>query len=102
MTQTARSTYPIPYGNRILVRRDDAESESKGGILIPDVSKEKPTEGKVLCVGEGRMNEHGIVVVPNIRRGAAVVFSRYAGTEIDHDGETLVVLNADDVLAVRG
>jgi chaperonin GroES len=98
---TKTKTLPIPYGNRILVRRAEAESKSKGGIVLPDVSKEKPTTGMVLKVGEGvwdaaraEWDEIGL------SEGETVLFSRYGGTEIDVDGETLVILNADDVLAV--
>jgi chaperonin GroES len=99
MTKT--KTLPIPHGNRILVRRAAAEAKSKGGIVLPDVSKEKPTTGEVLAVGEGRHSESGSFThLPGVAVGETVVFSRYGGTEIDVAGETLVILNADDVLAV--
>jgi chaperonin GroES len=101
MTSATKSkTLPIPHGNRILVRRDEIESKSKGGIVLPDVAKEKPTTGEVLRVGEGRLLEDGTYSGLQGFMGQIVIFSRYGGTEIDVDGETLVVLNADDVLAV--
>jgi chaperonin GroES len=98
---TKMKTLPTPYGNRILVRRAEAESKSKGGIVLPDVSKEKPTAGLVLKVPEGVWSEEkGEYESLDILEGSTVIFSRYGGTEIDVDGETLVILNADDVLAV--
>jgi chaperonin GroES len=97
---TKTKTLPIPYGNRILVRRAEAESKSKGGIVLPDVSKEKPTMGTVLASGRGRMTDGGDLVSTGFVPDDVVIFSRYGGTEIDVDGETLVILNADDVLAV--
>lgn len=84
----------IPLGERVLVKAIEVETKTKGGIVLPDtVSKEQPTIGEVLAVGEGEK-------VKNIKAGQKVIYSKYAGTEIKKDGDKFLLLNAEDVLAI--
>ena len=89
-----------PIGNRVLVKRDDAESKSEGGILIPENAKDKQKTGKVIAVGDGRTLEDGVRISIPLMKGQRVVFNAYAGAEIKHQGETYLILGMDDVLAV--
>ncbi|MEM8727308.1 MAG: co-chaperone GroES [Chlamydiota bacterium] len=89
-----------PLGNRILVKRSEAQT-SKGGILLPDSAQEKPKQGEVLAVGPGRMGEDGVVKPMELETGNRVLFGGFAGTEVkgDEDAEFLI-LSEEDVLAV--
>jgi chaperonin GroES len=89
-----------PLGDKILVKRLEAETKTKSGIVLPDAAKEKPKRGKVIAVGNGRRNDKGEVVALTVKKGDDVVFSSYAGTEIKIDGEDVLVMSEDDVLAV--
>ena len=90
-----------PLHDRVLVRRIDAEEKTAGGIIIPDTAKEKPQQGEVLAVGEGRWDEDGEKRIPvDVKVGDTVVYSKYGGTEITVDGEDLLILNGRDVLAI--
>lgn len=89
-----------PLGDKVLVKRVEAESKTKSGIVLPDTAKEKPRRGKVLSVGEGKRLENGQRTPPSVRKGDEVIFSSYAGTEIKIDGEELVIMSEDDILAV--
>jgi chaperonin GroES len=89
-----------PLGNKILVQRLEAETLSKGGILIPDNAKEKPTQAIVLAVGAGRVLEDGTVRPLDVKKGNKVLFGKYNGTEVELDGEKLLILSEDDILAV--
>ena len=89
-----------PLDDRIVVRPGDAEATTASGLVIPDTAKEKPQQGEVLAVGEGRWNEDGDGRIPvGIEVGDIVVYSKYGGTEITDEGEDLLILNARDVLA---
>lgn len=89
-----------PLGSKILVQRLEAETLSKGGILIPDNAKEKPTQAIVLAVGPGRLLEDGTVRPLDVKKGNKVLFGKYNGTEVELDGEKLLILSEDDILAV--
>jgi chaperonin GroES len=89
-----------PLDDRIVVRPGDAEATTASGLVIPDTAKEKPQQGEVLAVGEGRWNEDGDERIPvGIEVGDTVVYSKYGGTEITVEGEDVLILNARDVLA---
>ena len=89
-----------PLGDKVIVKRLEAETKTKGGIVLPDTAKEKPKRGKVLAVGDGRTLDSGEVVKPAVKVGDAVIFTSYAGTEITVDGEELLIMGQDDILAV--
>jgi len=89
-----------PLGDKILVKRLEAESKTKSGIVLPDTAKEKPKRGKVLSVGDGRRLETGERAPFSVKKGDEVIFTTYAGTEIKLDGEELIIMSEDDVLAV--
>ncbi len=89
-----------PLGDKILVQRLPEEEKSKGGILIPDNAKEKPTQAVVLAVGAGRVLEDGTVRPLDVKKGNKVLFGKYNGTEVELDGEKLLILSENDILAV--
>jgi chaperonin GroES len=89
-----------PLQDRILVRRVEQESMTKGGIIIPDSAKEKPAEGKVVAVGNGKMGEDGKRITPDIKAGDRILFGKYAGTEVKIDGEEHLIMREDDVLGI--
>lgn len=89
-----------PLGGKILVRRVEAESKTKGGIVLPDAAKEKPAEGVVLALGEGKLLDSGERVGFSVKKGDRILFSSYAGSEITIDGDELLVMSEDDILAV--
>ena len=90
-----------PLEDRIVVRPGESEERTASGLVIPDTAKEKPQQGEVLAVGEGRWDEDGEKRIPvDVKKGDTVVYSKYGGTEYSVDGEDLLILNARDVLAV--
>ena len=89
-----------PLQDRIIVRRVDEEETTKGGIIIPDTAKEKPQEGKVIAVGKGKTNEEGKLQPLDVKKGDKVLFSKYAGTEINIEGTEHLIIREDDVLGV--
>lgn len=89
-----------PLSDKVVVKRLDAESKTAGGLVLPGSAQEKPRQGKVLSVGSGRMNENGTRQKPLVAEGDRVLFSNYSGTEISVDGEELLILNENDILAV--
>ena len=89
-----------PLGDRVLVTRVDEEEKSKGGIIIPDTAKEKPQEGRVVAVGPGKTNDDGDTIPLSVKKGDKVLFSKYAGTEVNIDGEEHLIIREDDVLGV--
>ena len=90
-----------PLGDRVLVKRIEAEEKTKGGIVLPDTAKEKPKEGRVEAVGEGKMLDNGKRATPQVKVGDRVLFSSYAGTEVKVDGEDFLIMREEDILAVR-
>ena len=89
-----------PLHDRILVRRIEEEEKTKGGLIIPDTAKEKPMEGRVIAVGEGRVSEDGTLRPLDVHKGDRVLFSKYSGTEIQLEGDEHLIIREDDVLAV--
>jgi chaperonin GroES len=89
-----------PLGDRVVVRASEREEMTLSGIVLPDTAKEKPQEGTVVAVGPGRLSEKGERVKPEVKVGDAVLYARYAGTEVKIDGEELLILKESDVLAI--
>jgi chaperonin GroES len=89
-----------PLGDKILVKRLEAESKTKSGIVLPDSAKEKPKRGTVLSVGDGKRLENGERAKFSVKKGDQVIFASYAGTEIKLDGEELMIMSEEDILAV--
>jgi len=90
-----------PLEDRIVVRPNEAETQTASGLVIPDTAKEKPQQGKVLAVGPGKRSETSGELVPvDISEGDTVLYSKYGGTEVTVDGEELLVLSSRDVLAI--
>ncbi len=89
-----------PLHDRVLVKRLDSEEKTKGGIIIPDSAKEKPLEGKVIAVGDGKVLDDGKKQALAVKKGDKILFGKYAGTEIKVEGEELIILREDDILAI--
>ncbi len=89
-----------PLHDRVVVRRLDEEKTTPGGIVIPDSATEKPMEGEVISVGNGKISENGDVHPLDVKPGDKVLFGKYSGTEIKIDGEELLVMREDDIMAV--
>ncbi len=89
-----------PLHDRIIVKRLEEEEKTKGGIIIPDTAKEKPIEGKVIAVGDGKIKEDGTKIPMEVKKGNRVLFVKYAGTEIKIDGEEHLMMKEDDILAI--
>ena len=89
-----------PLQDRIVVKRVESEGKTKGGIIIPDTAKEKPIEGKVVAVGNGKVLKDGKVRPVDVKVGDTILFGKYSGTEVKIDGEDHVLIREDDVLAV--
>jgi chaperonin GroES len=89
-----------PINDKVLVKRLEAEGKTKGGIILPDNAKEKPREGKVVAVGNGKLMKNGERSKFQVQKGDRIIFSSYAGTEVKLDGEEYLILTEDDVLAV--
>ena len=89
-----------PLQDRLVVRRLTEQEKTAGGIIIPDTAKEKPQEGEVLAVGNGKVLESGKVQALDVKAGDKILFSKYSGTEVKIDGEEYIVIREDDVLGV--
>jgi len=89
-----------PLHDRVLVRRVEQEEKTKGGIIIPDTAKEKPQEGKIIAVGKGKLGDDGKVQPLDVKKGDKVLFSKYAGNEVNIDGDEHLIIREDDVLGV--
>ena len=90
-----------PLYDRVVVKpAEEAEEKTPSGIIIPDTAKEKPSEGEVVAVGEGRLLENGEIKPLKVKVGDRVIYSKYAGNEFVVDGEELIVLREDDILAI--
>jgi chaperonin GroES len=90
----------VPLGDKVVVRRMDAEQMSPGGIHLPDTAAERPRQGRVLSVGDGCRLANGTRAKPRVGEGDRVLFHRYAGTEVVVDGQELLIMNEDDILAI--
>ncbi|MFZ0450408.1 MAG: co-chaperone GroES [Desulfatiglandaceae bacterium] len=91
-----------PLHDRVIVKRVEEESKTKGGIIIPDTAKEKPVEGEIVAVGNGKILENGNIQALDVKKGDRVLFGKYAGTEIKIDGEDRLIMREDDIIAVVG
>ena len=89
-----------PLYDRVIVRRVAEEEKTKGGIIIPDTAKEKPIEGEIIAVGNGKVQEDGSVRKPDVKAGDRILFGKYAGTEVKLDGVEHLILREDDILGV--
>jgi chaperonin GroES len=89
-----------PLHDRVLVQRVKEEEKTKGGIIIPDTAKEKPIEGKVIAVGNGKILEDGSVRKLEVKKGDRILFGKYSGTEVKIDGEENLILREDDILGI--
>ena len=94
------STNVTPLGDKVLVRRLEAEEKTAGGIVLPDTAKEKPKEGKIVALGSGKLLEDGARGSFQVKKGDRVLFASYAGTEVKIDGEEYLLMPEEDVLAV--
>lgn len=89
-----------PLNDKVLVERAKADEKTKGGIILPDASKEKPKEGKIVSVGQGRISEDGTRVAFQVKAGDRILFKSYAGTEVKLDGKEYILMSEEDILAV--
>ena len=89
-----------PLHDRVVVKRIDAEAKSKGGIIIPDTAKEKPSQGEITAVGPGGRDESGKLISIDLKVGDRVLFGKWSGTEIKLDGEDLIIMKESDILGV--
>ncbi len=89
-----------PLQDRILVKRVEEEEKTKGGIIIPDTAKEKPAEGKVEAVGNGKLGDDGKRVPLEIKKGDRILFGKYSGTEVKIEGKEYLIMREDDVLGI--
>ena len=89
-----------PLQDRIVIKRIESETQTKGGIIIPDTAKEKPIQGKVIAVGNGKLLKDGKVRPVDVKVGDTVLFGKYSGTEVKVDGEEHIILREDDILGV--
>jgi chaperonin GroES len=89
-----------PLQDRVVVQRIEEEEKTKGGIIIPDTAKEKPQEGKVIAVGNGKVLENGTRQAMDVKVGNRILFSKYAGSEIKLDGQEYLIMREDDILGI--
>ncbi len=89
-----------PLHDRVLIERVEAESKTAGGIIIPDTAKEKPSEGKIVAVGEGLRDEAGKRIALDVKVGDRVLFAKWGGTEVKVAGKELIILKESDILAI--
>lgn len=89
-----------PLNDKILIERSKADEKTKGGIILPDTSKEKPKEGVVIAVGDGRITDHGERIPFQVKKGDRVIFKSYAGNDVKLDGKEYILMSEEDVLAV--
>lgn len=101
-TKTETAAKVRPLGDRVLVRRLEAEEEVRGGIIIPDTAKETPLEGEVVAVGEGRRLEDGSRAPVEVSAGDRILLGKYSGTEIKLDGVDYVIVREDEILGIIG
>jgi chaperonin GroES len=90
----------VPLGANVVVRRSEAEPATAGGILLPDNAREKPRQGRVLSVGDGRLLPDGTRAAPQVSEGDRILFSPYAGTELTVNNEPLLIMSEDEILAI--
>jgi len=89
-----------PLGDRVVVRRIEEEAKTAGGIIIPDTAKEKPSQGEIISVGPGALDENGKRVAPEVKAGDIVLFGKWSGTEVKIDGEELLIMKESDIMGI--
>ena len=89
-----------PLGDRVIVKADEAEAQTASGLYLATETKEKPTTGTVVAVGEGKLDKDGNMVPVPVKVGDKVIFGKYGGTEVTYDGEDVLILRADDIYAI--
>jgi chaperonin GroES len=89
-----------PLQDRVIVKRIEEKEQIRGGIIIPDTAKEKPQEGEVIAVGNGKLLDNGTRIEPGVKAGDKVLFGKYSGTEIKLDGEEYLILREDEILGI--
>jgi len=89
-----------PLHDRVIVKRVKEEEKTKGGIIIPDTAKEKPVEGKVVAVGKGKIMDNGNLQPLEVKKGDKILFGKYAGTEINIEGDEHLIMREDDIIAI--
>ena len=89
-----------PLHDRVLVRRVEAETQTAGGIIIPDTAQEKPQEGEVVSVGSGTRSEDGVVTALDVKAGDKILFGKWSGTEVTVSGEDLIIMKESDILGI--
>jgi chaperonin GroES len=89
-----------PLHDRVVVRRLEGEEKTKGGIIIPDTAKEKPSEGMVVAVGPGARDDSGKIITPDVKAGDRILFGKWSGTEVKLDGEELLIMKESDIMGV--
>lgn len=91
-----------PLGDRVIIERIEEEEKTASGIIVPESAKEKPQKGRVVAVGKGRVADNGSVIQLDVKEDDKVVFQKYAGTELKHEGKDYLILREDDILAIIG
>ena len=89
-----------PLHDRVLVKRVDSDTKTKGGIIIPDTAQEKPMEGKVIAVGQGARGEDGKIQPLDVKKGDRILFGKWSGTEVKVDGEELLIMKESDIMGI--
>ena len=89
-----------PLGDRVVIKRVDEESKTKGGIIIPDTAKEKPQEGEVVAVGPGARDDDGARIPMDVKAGDRILFGKWSGSEVKIDGEDLLIMKESDILGI--
>jgi chaperonin GroES len=90
-----------PLGDKVVVRSEEEEERTPGGIILPDSAKKKPTEGTIIAIGTGKKTEEGKTIPLSVKVGDKVIYSKYGGTEITIDGEEYLILDEDQIYAIR-
>ena len=91
-----------PLGDRVIVKQDEVEETTASGLILSSGAQDKPSRGTVVAVGEGKMGKDGELIAPPVNEGDSIIYSKYGGTEVKLDNETLIILRMDDVLAICG
>ncbi|MDA5561789.1 co-chaperone GroES [Exiguobacterium sp. MMG028] len=91
-----------PLGDRVIIEVVEKEEKTIGGIVLPDTAKEKPQQGKVIAVGTGRVTDEGKRIDLDVKENDLVIYSKYAGTEVKHDGKEYLIVRESDILAIVG
>ena len=90
-----------PLGDRVIIKPNESEEVTAGGIVLPDTARKKPQDGEVIAVGPGKLLENGNRATPQVKKGDRVVYSKYGGTEITVAGQEYVILSEDEILAIK-